>query len=45
MKTKLVNGIEYLELVNKPTLEVPGKVLINQKPFYDKFLNKKRRKK
>lgn len=41
----IINGINYLEFIRKPISENPPKILINSKPFYDKFLNKKRRKK
>lgn len=41
----IINGINYLEFISKPILENPPKIFINSKPFYDKFLNKKRRKK
>lgn len=43
MKT-IINRIEYLELVNKPILKPAPEILINQKPFYSKFLNKRRKK-
>lgn len=35
------NGIKYVELTNKPVLVTPSKIIINQEPFYSKFLNKK----
>lgn len=40
----VIDGIRYIELVNKPVLVTPSKIIINQKPFYSKFLNKRRKK-
>lgn len=41
----VIDGIRYIELVNKPILKIPDNIPINQTPFYNKFLNKRRKKK
>lgn len=40
----IIDGIRYIELVNKPILVTPSEIIINQKPFYSRFLNKRRKK-
>lgn len=40
----IIDGIRYIELVNKPVLVTPSEIIINQEPFYSKFLNKKRKR-
>lgn len=42
---KIIGGIKYVELTNKPVLVTPSEIIINQEPFYSKFLNKKRKRK
>lgn len=29
----VIDGIRYIELVNKPVLAIPSEIIINQKPF------------
>ena len=41
----VIDGIRYIELVNKPVLVIPPEIIINQKPFYSRFLDKRRKKK
>lgn len=41
----IIDGIKYVELTNKPVLVTPSEIIINQEPFYSKFLNKKRKRK
>lgn len=41
----IIDGIKYVELTNKLVLVTPSEIIINQEPFYSKFLNKKRKRK
>lgn len=41
----IIDGIKYIELTNKPVLATPSEIIINQKSFYSKFLNRRRKKK
>ena len=41
----IIDGIKYIELTNKPVLATSPEIIVNQKPFYSKFLNKRRKKK
>lgn len=40
----IIDGIKYVELT-KLVLVTPSEIIINQEPFYSKFLNKKRKRK
>lgn len=43
MKTINIDGTQYIELVNKQFQDFP-EVKIEQKPFYDKYLDRRKRK-